>query len=83
MNTLILTGWGWIGYATAAAVARRQFKTADLLGMSRRRLPEHLTMLADNDCQYGQIIIIGVSFEKIIRMLRKLKRNEFASFAEA
>ncbi len=77
MNKLILTGWGWVGYATAAAVAQRKLKKADIRGMSARRLPEHLMLLADSNCRYEQIIILGVPLtnksEKLITALKKLK----------
>jgi transcriptional regulator with PAS, ATPase and Fis domain len=80
MKTLILTGWGWIGYATAAALALRQFKTADLLGMSKRRLPEHLTELASSGCQYKKIILIGVGLsgdsKELTSALKKLKQQQ-------
>lgn len=39
-KTLILTGWGHLDYAFAAALALRHHKSADILGMSKRRLPE-------------------------------------------
>ena len=43
MDTLILTGWGWKEYAVAAAAALRALDgRADVLGMSKRRLPEFL-----------------------------------------
>ncbi|MCF6177723.1 MAG: hypothetical protein L3J71_18355, partial [Victivallaceae bacterium] len=74
MNTLILTGWGWIDYATAAAVALRYFRTADILGMSRRRLPEYLAELADGEFDYKQIIIIGIGLNKDQELMPILKR---------
>ena len=43
MKTLILTGWGWKEYPVAAAVALKAMGgAADVMGMSRRRLPEFL-----------------------------------------
>ena len=39
---LILTGWKYSDYALAAALALRHFGNAEILGMSRRRLPEYL-----------------------------------------
>ena len=56
MNTLIISGWGWVAYACAAAVALRHFKSADVLGMSTRRLPEFLNEVTG----YKEIVIIGV-----------------------
>ena len=42
-NTLIITGWGWKEYAVAAAAALRALKgEAEVIGMSKRRLPEFL-----------------------------------------
>ena len=43
MDTLIITGWGWKEYAVAAAIALRAAKgQAEVMGMSKRRLPEFL-----------------------------------------
>ena len=43
MDTLIITGWGWKEYAVAAAIALRAVKgQAEVMGMSKRRLPEFL-----------------------------------------
>ena len=42
-KTLILTGWGWKEYPVAAAGALKSLGgDADVIGMSRRRLPEFL-----------------------------------------
>ena len=42
-NDLIITGWGWKEYAVAAAAALRALKgEAEVVGMSKRRLPELL-----------------------------------------
>ena len=43
MDTLIITGWGWMDYACAAALALRHFGRAEVVGMSTRRLPEFLS----------------------------------------
>lgn len=61
MKTLILTGWGHHDYATAAAVALRalEFK-ADVLGVSKRRLPELLGEVT----KYDRIVILGVSLSQ-------------------
>ena len=59
MKTLILTGWGWKEYPVAAAVALKAIgETADILGMSRRRLPE---FLEGCKAEWKRIVIIGVS----------------------
>ena len=43
MKTLVLTGWGWKEYAAAAAAALDALGgDAEVLGMSRRRLPEFM-----------------------------------------
>ncbi len=55
-KTLILTGWKYGDYAVAAALALRHFKVADILGMSRRRLPEYLEGISG----YAEIVILGV-----------------------
>ena len=39
-DTLILTGWGWLDYAGAAALTLHHFPNAELRGVSTRRLPE-------------------------------------------
>ena len=74
-NTLILTGWKYGDYAVAAALALRHFKTADILGMSRRRLPEFL----ENVAGYKEIVILGVSLtgdaERLGKALRKLRNG--------
>ena len=56
MKKLILTGWGHKDYATAAALALRFHKEADILGMSTRRLPEFLYDVTG----YSEIIILGI-----------------------
>ena len=72
-NTLILTGWKYMDYAVAAALALRHFGTADVLGMSRRRLPEFLEEVSG----YTEIVILGVSLtgdaERLAKALKNLK----------
>ena len=72
-NTLILTGWKYMDYAVAAALALRHFGTADVLGMSRRRLPEFLEEVSG----YTEIVILGVSLtgdaERLVKALKNLK----------
>ena len=59
MKTLILTGWGWREYSVSAAVALKSVDgDADVIGMSRRRLPEFLESYSQ---KHKRIIIIGVS----------------------
>ena len=58
-DTLILTGWGWKEYAVAAAVAlKAHHGDADVLGVSKRRLPELLEGL---DVRYKKVVILGVA----------------------
>ena len=74
-NTLILTGWKYMDYAVAAAIALRHFGTADVLGMSRRRLPEYLEEVSG----YSEIAILGVSLtgdvERLAKALKELKNK--------
>lgn len=59
MKDLILTGWGWKEYPVAAAVALKAMGgAADVLGMSRRRLPE---FLESYEGKAKRIVIVGVS----------------------
>ena len=55
-KTLILTGWKHGDYAVAAALALRHYGTADILGISRRRLPEFMEEVSG----YSEIAILGV-----------------------
>ena len=75
-KTLILTGWKYTDYAVAAALALRHYGNADLLGMSRRRLPEYL----DEVEGYSEIAILGVSLagdaERLAKALKRLKENK-------
>ncbi|MBR4219635.1 MAG: sigma 54-interacting transcriptional regulator [Victivallales bacterium] len=73
-KTLILTGWKYGDYAVAAALALRHFKVADILGMSRRRLPEYLEEVSG----YAEIVILGVSLagdaERLAKALERLRK---------
>lgn len=75
-KTLILTGWKYGDYAVAAALALRHFKVADILGMSRRRLPEYLEEVSG----YAEIVILGVSLagdaERLAKALARLRKEK-------
>jgi len=80
-NVAIITGWGWADYACAAAVALRKFKSADVFGMSQRKLPVRLTELSKNkNCSYKKIIIIGIGMntdsKMLITAIEKLKKKK-------
>ena len=77
-NTLILTGWGWKEYAVAAAVVLKSFGgKADVMGMSKRRLPEFIE--ADGG-KWRHIILVGLSLggdeSRLASALRALKRTK-------
>ncbi|MBR6372828.1 MAG: sigma-54-dependent Fis family transcriptional regulator [Victivallales bacterium] len=75
-DTLILTGWKYGDYAVAAALALRHFKDADILGMSRRHLPEFLEEVSG----YAEIVILGVSLAgdaaRLGKALARLRREK-------
>ena len=75
-KTLILTGRKYTDYAVAAALALRHYGKADILGMSKRRLPEYLEEVDD----YTEIAILGVSLagdaERLGKALEQLKKNK-------
>lgn len=78
MKTLILTGWGHMDYAGAAALALRHYDSqADLLAMSMRRLPEFLDAESSG---YQQVIILGIGLdgnsERLVAALRKLHADK-------
>ena len=79
-ENLILTGWGYAEYVASAAVALRALGgKADVLGVSRRRLPEFLLELAAvrGTPRWKRIHILGVSLsgdpETLAAALAKLK----------
>ncbi len=79
-ENLILTGWGYAEYVASAAVALRALDgKADVLGMSRRRLPEFLSELAAARAapRWKHIYLLGVSLsgdpETLAAALAKLK----------
>lgn len=75
-RTLILTGWGNKDYACGAALALRHYKQADILGVSKRRLPDFL----ENVSGYKEIAILGVSLtadaERLAAALKSLKKQK-------
>ena len=79
-SDLILTGWGYAEYVAAAAVAVKALNgRADVMGMSRRRLPEFLAGIATGrgEPQWSRIFLLGVSLvgdpEMLASALAKLK----------
>ena len=71
-KTIILTGWGYVGYAVAAAVALRKFKSADVSGVSQRKLPIRLATFAKAKIpSYNKIIILGIGLNNNPEMLTK------------
>ena len=75
-RTLVLTGWGNKDYACGAALALRHYKQADILGVSKRRLPDFL----ENVSGYKEIAILGVSLtadaERLAAALKSLKERK-------
>lgn len=75
VRTLILTGWGNKDYACGAALALRHYKQADILGISKRRLPEFL----ENVNGYKEIAILGVGLtgdpERLEAALKSLRKQ--------
>ena len=76
-KTLILTGWGWKEYPVAAALALKAVGgDADIVGMSRRRLPEFLESYSQ---KHKRIILIGVSLcgdeARLVKALSELKKR--------
>ena len=58
MKTLVLTGWGWKEYAVAAAAALEALGgDAEVLGMSKRRLPEFMESEA---AKWKRIVLVGL-----------------------
>ena len=75
-KTLILTGRGYTDYAVAGALALRHFGDADILAVSKRRLPELLEEVKG----YTEIAILGVSLEgdveRLAKALARLKHDK-------
>lgn len=77
MKTLILTGWGWKEYPVAAAVALKAMGgAADVMGMSRRRLPEFLESYAG---AHRKIVLLGLGLSgdepRLANALTALKKR--------
>ena len=78
MDTLVLTGWGWKEYAVAAAVALKSLGgKADVMGMSKRRLPEFLELEGG---KWRRIVLVGLSLGGdeawLAAALKSLKRTK-------
>lgn len=75
-STLVLTGWGLPDYAAAAAAALRACNGADLLGVSKRRLPE---ILAKEGKGREAVFVLGVSVrdsaDEIAKVVRRLAES--------
>ncbi len=77
----ILTGYGWADYAFAAAVILRKFNSADVFGLSQRRLPIKLNLFSNNQkLPYKKIIVLGIGMKKdekqLLTALEKLKKRK-------
>ena len=81
-TNLILTGWGHAEYVTAAAVALKALKgDADVMGVSRRRLPELMEEIAERKKgdRWSVIYLLGVALigdpQRLAAALAKLKEK--------
>ena len=81
-DNLILTGWGYAEYVASAAVALKALNgNAEVLGVSRRRLPELMEEIAGRkkSDRWSAIYILGVSLlgdpERLAEALGKLKKE--------
>ena len=81
-TNLILTGWGHAEYVTAAAVALKALNgDADVMGVSRRRLPELMEEIAERKKgdRWPVIYLLGVSLfgdlPRLAAALAKLKEK--------
>ena len=75
MKTLVLTGWGWKEYAVAAAAALEALGgDAEVMGMSKRRLPEFMETEA---LAWKRIVLVGLGLSgdeaRLAKALRELK----------
>lgn len=85
-GNLILTGWGYAEYVASAAAALKALGgRADVRGVSRRRLPELLSELADErgTPRWSRIYMLGVSVsgdpDTLARALTKLKTKKVST----
>lgn len=68
-KNLILTGWGYHEYVASAAVALKAMDgKADVMGISRRRLPEFLGQVGT---KWSRIYLLGVSLSGDVPTLAK------------
>ena len=81
-DNLVLTGWGYAEYVASAAAALKALDgNADVLGVSRRRLPELMEEVAERkkSDRWSAIYILGVSLigdpERLAAALGKLKKE--------
>ena len=81
-TNLILTGWGHAEYVTAAAVALKALNgDADVMGVSRRRLPELMEEIAERKKgdRWPVIYLLGVALigdpPRLAAALAKLKEK--------
>ena len=81
-DNLVLTGWGYAEYVASAAVALKALNgNAEVLGVSRRRLPELMEEIAGRkkSDRWSAIYILGVSLlgdpERLAEALGKLKKE--------
>ncbi len=87
MQTAIITGWGHLDYAFAAAAAWRKYPDATVVGISKRRLPEYLAELGDAGSVPGRVLLLGVSVagdpDKVPLALAKLVRHAHVHWISA
>ncbi len=81
-DNLVLTGWGYAEYVASAAAALKALNgKADVLGVSRRRLPELMEEVAERkkSDRWSAIYILGVSLagdpERLAAALGKFQKE--------
>ena len=81
-DNLILTGWGYAEYVASAAAALKALNdNAEVMGVSRRRLPELMEGIAERKKgdRYSAIYLLGISLsgdpERLAAALGKLKKE--------
>ena len=82
LDNLVLTGWGHVEYVVSASVALKALNgNTDVLGVSRRRLPELMEEVAERkkSDRCSAIYILGVSLagdpERLASALGKLRKE--------